>query len=114
MGRRSLQRRYNPLPSPQGFNDTLSAINRSRSRGADIRGLALELVQGVRAATPFHEGGEFAAQVMELATICFLKIVIRAKHGHSAIKAWLTDVRACKMAKLDSVVTWHLQGVLSY
>ena len=54
----------------------------------------LELAQEERAATPFHAGGEFAAQVMELATICFLKIVIRAKHGHSAIKAWLTDVRS--------------------
>jgi|EP01043_Picozoa_sp_COSAG02_P004093 hypothetical protein len=50
------------------------------------------MAQEERAATPFHAGGEFAAQVMELATTCFLKIVIRAKHGHSAIKAWLTDV----------------------
>jgi hypothetical protein len=39
------------------------------------------------------QAGGFAAQVMELATTCFLKIVIRAKHGHSAIKAWLNDVR---------------------
>eukprot|EP01046_Picozoa_sp_COSAG06_P002417 COSAG06_NODE_84_length_25090_cov_20.561042_32_plen_49_part_01 len=38
------------------------------------------------------QAGGFAAQVMELATTCFLKIVIRAKHGHSAIKAWLNDV----------------------
>ena len=49
--------------------------------------------QEERAAKPFHAGGEFAIQVMELATTCFLKIVIRAKHGHSAIKTWLTDVR---------------------
>ena len=56
-------------------------------------GPAVELAQEEHAATPFHEGGEVAVQVMELATICFLKIVIRAKHGHSAIKAWLTDVR---------------------
>ena len=64
--------------------------------GADIRNCrtrAAKTVQEERAARPFHAGGMFAAQVMELATTCFLKIVIRAKHGHSAIKAWLTDVR---------------------
>ena len=55
-------------------------------------GVAESAEEQERAARPFHAGGEFAATVMEFATSCFLKIVIRAKHGHSAIKGWLTEV----------------------
>ena len=39
-----------------------------------------------------YDAGDFAAKIMELACLCFLRIVVRAKHGHAQIKAWLENV----------------------
>ena len=92
------ERMYQPAVIKLFYNicrEYVSQMERAKAEDdlwrLEYDGVPTSVEEEDRASRPF-EAGALAASVMELATMCFLKIVIRAKHGHAQIKPWLTDV----------------------